>query len=86
MLVQQPGVFAELDGLMPLIELQREPSPLATVSEFLQVQPDSQNIGTLHPDGSRKPPPFDHHVDGNLYADIGPRIPQAIAASMLALY
>ena len=85
MLVQQPGVFAELDGLMPLIELQPEPSPLVTASEILQVQADSQNNGTLHPDGSRKPPPFDHHVDDNLYADIGRRLPQAIAASMLAL-
>ena len=85
MLVQQPGVFAELDGLMPLIELQREPSPLATVSEFLQVQPDSQNNGTLHPDGSRKPPLFDDYVDDNLYADIGSRILQAIAASIAGI-
>ena len=88
MLVQQPGVITELDGLMPIIELQPVPSfgDCELRANFSKFKPDSQNIGTLHPDGSRKPPPFDHHVDGNLYADIGPRIPQAIAASMLALY
>ena len=88
MLVQQPGVITELDGLMPIIELQPVPSfgDCELRANFSKFKPDSQNIGTLHPDGSRKPPPFDLHVDDNLYADIGPRIPQAIAASMLALY
>ena len=27
-----------------------------------------------------------HHVDDDMYADIGPQKPQAVAASMLALY
>ena len=79
------GVIAELDGLMPLIELQPEPSHVVIASEFLQVQPDSQNNGTLHPDGSRKPPLFDDYVDDNLYADIGSRILQAIAASIAGI-
>ena len=71
---------------MPSLELQPEPSPLVIETEFLQIQPDSHNSGALFSNGSRKPPPFDHPVDDDMYADIGLQIPQAVAASMLAFY
>mmetsp|Transcript_28298 Transcript_28298/g.68844 ORF Transcript_28298/g.68844 Transcript_28298/m.68844 type:complete len:192 (-) Transcript_28298:65-640(-) len=49
-------------------------------------EPDSIHQGVVTPDGSRKSPTNDHHVDDCLYADVAKFLEQTIAASVLALY
>ena len=56
------------------------------VDELVPAEADSLNPGVFAPDGSRLPPPYRHHVDDNLYADIGPYLLRTVAASVLALY
>jgi hypothetical protein len=55
-------------------------------ARFARAIPDSINTGVLNPDGSRKPPTYNHHVDDNMYADIQEYLPRTIAASVVALY
>jgi len=42
--------------------------------------------GVLNADGTRKPPPFPHHVDDNLWADIKEHLPRTLAATIWSLY
>ncbi len=71
--------------LLPPIEHQTPPTP-AEVSTFVQANPDSHNQGVLDIHGNRLPPPYRHHVDDNLYADIERFLKLTVCASALALY
>ena len=82
--INSPHIAAALAHLPPL-----HFSPSPTVEEaksFSQADRDSLNPGVLFPDGSRKPPPYNMHVDDNLYADIGPFMLRTIGASVAALF
>lgn len=71
---------------LPWIITAEAPTP-DEVLHFTKAEADSQNPGVLNSDGSRQPPTFDHHVDGDcLYADVGPFLLTTISASVLALY
>jgi hypothetical protein len=54
-------------------------------SSFARAVPDPLNTGVLHPDGTRRPPPFPHQVDDCMFADVIPFIRQTSAASIVAL-
>jgi hypothetical protein len=56
------------------------------LATFVPAEADSINTGVRNPDGSRVPPPFPHHVDDNMYADVEEHITQTISASQLALF
>ena len=47
---------------------------------------DRINKGVINPNGKRQPPPFRHHVDDNLYADVPQYFHRAVAASLLSIY
>jgi hypothetical protein len=67
--------------------LTADPPSSAAISAFTPAYEDSRNPGVFHPDGSRRPPPYPpHHVDDNLYADVGEFLTVTVAASVLALY
>ena len=70
---------------IPPINLADPPSPVE-VSHFCPADRDSLNPGVLNPDGSRKPPPYNMHVDDNLYADVGEFMERTVSSSMAALF
>jgi hypothetical protein len=47
---------------------------------------DSKNCGIFRADGSRMLPPFAHHVDDNMYADVAEHLTRTISASVISLY
>ena len=47
---------------------------------------DFTNPSVLFEDGSRKPPPYNMHVDDALHADVGTYIVHTICISILALF
>jgi hypothetical protein len=71
--------------LLPKIEHQ-EPATKEEVSRFAKANRDSQNTGVLDADGKRQAPPYRHHVDDNLYAEVAQFLERTVCASALALY
>jgi hypothetical protein len=70
---------------MPTISI--APAPTADeIASFEQATPDSQHQGVFDEHGNRKSPPFPHHVDDNLYAEIRKFLLRTLAASVLSLY
>src|SRR6056300_235796 len=70
---------------LPKITFAPPPTP-EDIRAFTPADRDSLNQGVLHPDGSRKPPLFRHHVDDCIYADIQATMIQTVSASVIALY
>jgi hypothetical protein len=68
---------------LPNLQLQSQPTD---PNVFTQSTPDSLNQGVFNPDGSRRSPTFDHHVDDNIYGDVEEFILLGVSASILALY
>jgi hypothetical protein len=56
------------------------------LAKFVPAEADSINTGVLDSNGLRIPPPFPHHVDDNMYADIEDYITLTISASQLGLF
>ena len=79
-----PAIASALQHLPPL-HFAPSPPP-AEAQQFTQADRDSLNSGVLNPDGSRQPPPYNMHVDDNLYADVGPFMHRTIGASVAALF
>ena len=80
-----PNCIRHVQHLLPPITI----APPITPAEAAQITPaefDSINRPPLAADGSRLPPPYNHQVDDNLYADIGENVEQCVACSALALY
>jgi hypothetical protein len=69
---------------LPPIKLAPPPTA-AEVAQFVPAESDALNPGVFV-NGRRLPPQFDHHVDDNLYADVGEHLLQTVSASVLALY
>ena len=79
------STIAKAAKYLPTIIKAPVPTP-EELAKFTPASRDSINTGVLEPDGSRRPPPFNHHVDDCLYADVGAFLVQTISASVLALY
>jgi hypothetical protein len=71
--------------LLPPIEHQTPPTE-QEVKFFVQANRDSQNNGVLDEHGQRRSPPYRHHVDDNLYADVAEFLVKTVCASALAIY
>jgi hypothetical protein len=80
----QPDTIELARQYFPQIKLAPPPTP-EEVAQFVPAERDSLNPGVML-NGHRLPPQFDHHVDDNLYADVGEHLLQAVSASVLALY
>jgi len=72
-------------AFLPPVTFEPLPSRM-TIAGFTSAEPDSQNLGVLNPDGSRKPPPYHHHVDDNVYADVKEHMVLTLSASALGLF
>ena len=70
---------------LPALNLAPLPTS-ADVAAFRPADQDTTNPGVLSEDGSRKPPPYNMHVDDALYADVGMYIVHTICVSILALF
>jgi hypothetical protein len=55
-------------------------------ANFVQATADSRHKGVFNADGSRRPPPYPHHVDDNIYADVKQHMRRTIAATVWSLY
>ena len=71
--------------LLPPIRHQ-EPPTMDEVKTFVKANRDSFNTGVRDEHGNRKPPPYRHHVDDNLYGDIAQHLERTVCASALAIY
>jgi hypothetical protein len=81
----QEDTVALAKKYLPQLELAPPPTA-AEIAQFVPAERDSTNLGVFDPQGHRLPPQFDHHVDDNLYADVGEHLLRAVSASVLALY
>jgi hypothetical protein len=67
--------------------LQLAPEPTSTeIALFRPADADSINTGVLDADGNRKAPPFNMHVDDNIYADVKEHMIHTICTSVAALF
>ena len=67
------------------IELAPRPTK-SEVNSFGQADADDINVGVLSSDGKRLPPPYNMHVDDNMYADVEEYLPRTICASLYSLF
>jgi hypothetical protein len=70
---------------LPRINISKAPGKEIRDS-FTRADADSKNCGVFRADGSRMPPPFAHHVDDNMYADVAKHLTRTISASVISLY
>jgi len=70
---------------LPALNLAPLPTS-ADVAAFRPADRDTTNPGVLSEDGSRKPPPYNMHVDDALYADVGMHVVHTVCVSILALF
>jgi hypothetical protein len=70
---------------LPKITMAHAPTP-GEIASFARVTPDDLNPGVFDSDGNRLPPPYTHHVDDVMYADIQMHMLRAVACSAIALY
>jgi len=82
---KQADTVALAARYIPDISFAQEPTE-AEIAELVPAEWDSIHRGAFEPDGSRRAPPFPHHVDDNLYADVKEHMPRTVSASILALY
>lgn len=80
--LHNPKVIEQAAQYLPPLAF--EPSCPSVV--FSPAQADTINCGVFGPDGSRLPPQFDHHVDDNMYADVGQFMERTVSASVIGLY
>jgi hypothetical protein len=70
---------------LPCLQL-AEPPTTEEVRLFRPADRDDKNPGVLDADGNRLSPPFNMHVDDNLYADVGMYLFRTICSSIGALF
>ena len=80
-----PDLLERAEPYIPPFTVADPPTPEEQAT-FQQATADSINRGVFNPDGTRRPPPFRHHVDDNLYADIRKFLLRTLAAAVLSLY
>ena len=80
-----PTLLDDAAQYMPDISIADPPSA-STVQSFTLAEADTRHRGVLDQDGNRLSPPFNHHVDDNMYADTRANLHRTIAASVMSLY
>ena len=77
--------MATIVWYLPPLNLAPPPSA-GDIANFRAADHDITNNGVMQADGTRKPPPYNMHVDDALYADVGQHIFHSICVSILALF
>ena len=80
-----PDITSKAAPYFPLIRFSKPPTK-AEIATFRRADRDSINSGVWSATGHRTPPPYGHHVDDNMYAEIDINMPRTISASVIALY
>jgi hypothetical protein len=75
----------EAKPYLPEITLSPKPTQEESAS-FAQASKDKKHSGVFDEAGNRIPPPFQHYIDDNPYADVRKYVHQMVSASILALY
>ena len=78
-------VVSRMRDHLPQLRFADRPSK-DVISAFRKADRDATNAGVLSPEGSRLPPPYNMHVDDNLYADVRERLEHTIAVSVASLF
>ena len=81
----QGDTISKTKKYLPAIQLAETPTR-TEIDGFTRADRDSLNKGVMNESGKRLPPQFDHHVDDNIYADVGEHMMQTLCSSVLALY
>jgi len=79
------SAIATITPYLPALNLAQLPTSTG-IAAFRPADRDSTNPGVLSEGSSRKPPPYNMHVDDALYADVGTYAVHAICVSILALF
>ena len=76
------------DRTLPFLPpIQMDPPPSAAeIAKFTPADPNSRHTGVLDDNGNRLPPPYNMHVDDNMYADVSTFLVQTVAASAAGLF
>ena len=82
---QQSDTISQTTKFLPTIQLAAPPSVDVTHS-FVRADADSMNGGVTDRNNNRIAPQFDHHVDDNIYADVGEHMHRTVCSSVLALW
>lgn len=70
---------------LPELRMATAPTP-EEVRSFTRADPDELNRGVLDSEGQRLAPPYNMHVDDNLYADVGEFLVHTISTSVNSLF
>ena len=81
----EPNIVQKAKQYLPEITLSPSPSQ-AEAALFAQASSDKKYKGVFDETGNRLPPPFQHYIDDNPYADVRENVPRMVSASILALY
>ena len=82
---KQSDTISQTTKFLHAIQLATPPSTTETKS-FVRADADSMNGGVVDSNGNRMTPQFDHHVDDNIYADVGEHMYKTVCSSVLALW
>ena len=85
MWVSDLSIVSRMREHLPQLRFAEPPSP-DVVSTFRVADKDTVNTGVLTDDGERMPPPYNMHVDDNLYADVRDKLEHTIAVSVASLF
>ena len=81
----QPTVLEDAKQYIPVLPI-AQPLTLTEQNNMTKATADTTNKGVLDNNGNRLAPPFNHHVDDNMYSDIASEFPKALSASILGAY
>jgi hypothetical protein len=82
---KHPNIIHRAAPYMPNISLSSAPGK-DIQNDFVKADADAKNCGVFHVNGTRMPPPYAHHVDDNMYADVAEHLTRTISASIVSLY
>ena len=82
---KQSDTISLTTKFLPAIQLAAPPST-NVIQAFVRADADSVNRGVIDSNNNRLAPQFDHHVDDNIYADVGEYMHKTVCSSVLALW
>lgn len=80
-----PEIVARAAPYLPAITMAPKPTE-AEIATFQRADPDPSLPPVFDTAGRRLPPPFNHHVDDNIYADVEEHLVRSVSASAIALF
>jgi hypothetical protein len=82
---KQSNTISQTTKFLPAIQLAAPPSA-DDIQSFVRADANSINRGVTDNNSNQMAPQFDHHVDDNIYADVGEYMHRRVCLSVLALW